>query len=75
MKNYIVLFLIPPLLFSLNLGMADYIEEIRKLLTTARKNAYTAVNSAMVDAYWLIGKRMGEQEQHGQDRAAYGEGI
>ena len=29
----------------------------------------------MVEAYWQIGKRIVEQEQHGEDRAAYGEGI
>ena len=29
----------------------------------------------MVEAYWLIGKRIVEQEQHGDDRAKYGEGI
>ncbi|EOR92772.1 Putative cytoplasmic protein [Arcticibacter svalbardensis MN12-7] len=29
----------------------------------------------MVEAYWLIGKRIVEQEQHGEDRAKYGEGI
>jgi len=29
----------------------------------------------MVEAYWLVGKRIIDQEQHGQDRAAYGESI
>lgn len=29
----------------------------------------------MVEAYWLIGKRIVEQGQHGEERAAYGEGI
>ena len=55
--------------------MANYIEEIRSILTTARQNAYNAVNAAMVEAYWLIGKRIVEQEQHGEERAVYGEGI
>jgi len=55
--------------------MTNYIEEIKGILTTARLNAYTAVNAAMVEAYWLIGKRIVEQEQHGEERAVYGEGI
>ncbi|WP_316845920.1 YhcG family protein [Pedobacter psychrodurus] len=55
--------------------MTNYIEEIRGILSAARQNAYTAVNAAMVEAYWLIGKRIVEQEQHGEERAIYGEGI
>ena len=53
----------------------DYIEDIKRILTLARQKAYVAVNAAMVDAYWKIGKRIVEQEQHGEKRAAYGEGI
>jgi len=30
--------------------------QIREILTTARTKAYSAVNFAMVEAYWLIGK-------------------
>ncbi|WP_410478537.1 DUF1016 N-terminal domain-containing protein [Pedobacter gandavensis] len=42
--------------------MSIYFEEIRGILAAARQNAYTAVNSTMVQAYWLIGKRIVEQE-------------
>lgn len=55
--------------------MTTYIDEIRGILASARQNAFNAVNTAMVEAYWLIGKRIIEQEQHGKDRAVYGEGI
>lgn len=55
--------------------MATYISDIKQILAAARKNAYSAVNSAMVEAYWQIGKRIVEQEQHGESRATYGEGI
>ena len=44
-------------------------------MASARQNAFNAVNTAMVDAYFLIGERIIEQEQHGEDRAVYGEGI
>ena len=30
----------------------NYINEIKKILKNARQKAYTAVNSAMVEAYW-----------------------
>ena len=52
--------------------MNDYIIEIKQILSDARLKAYTAINSAMVEAYWLIGKRIVEEEQQGKERAAYG---
>lgn len=53
----------------------SYITEIKQILAQARKKAYSALNSAMVEAYWLIGKRIVEEEQFGEDRAGYGEKI
>jgi len=53
----------------------NYIEEIKQILAMARQKAYTAINTAMVEAYWSIGKRIVEEQQHGNKRAAYGEGI
>ena len=32
--------------------------QIKEILTTARAKAYSAVNFAMVEAYWLIGKQI-----------------
>ncbi|MEX1190440.1 MAG: PDDEXK nuclease domain-containing protein [Brumimicrobium sp.] len=52
-----------------------YIKEIKQILVQARKKAYSAVNTAMVEAYWLIGKRIVEEEQNGKDRATYGAQI
>jgi len=49
------------------------ISEIKTILATARQKAATAVNSAMVEAYWLIGKRIVDEEQHGKERAGYGQ--
>ncbi|MCD6585877.1 MAG: DUF1016 family protein, partial [Desulfobacteraceae bacterium] len=37
--------------------------------------ARSAVNSAMVEAYWLIGKRIVEEEQQGEQRAKYGKRL
>ena len=55
--------------------MTDYIEEIKAILLQARHKAYTTVNTAMVEAYYMIGKRIVDQEQHGENRAVYGENI
>src|SRR5680860_880004 len=48
------------------------LREIRGILEQARQQAATAVNSAMVFAYWEIGKRIVQEEQKGSERAAYG---
>ena len=53
----------------------NYINEIKKILKNARQKAYTAINSAMVEAYWEIGRRIVEEEQRGKERAEYGKEI
>ncbi|MDY2828563.1 MAG: PDDEXK nuclease domain-containing protein [Sodaliphilus sp.] len=50
----------------------DFIQEIKQIVTNARQKAYVAINSVMVEAYWLMGKRIVEQEQEGKGRADYG---
>ena len=49
--------------------------EIKAILLEARQSVYHAVNSAMVIAYWEIGKRIVEFEQGGKKRADYGESL
>jgi len=51
----------------------QFYSEISELLKQARNVAYKAVNTIMVQTYWQIGKRIVEQEQHGQNRANYGD--
>jgi len=50
----------------------DVYQNIRTILVTARQKVYTAVNSAMVEAYWEIGRQI---EQAVGDRAEYGKGL
>lgn len=47
-------------------------EQIREILANARTQAYRAVNFAMVQAYWEIGRVIVEEEQHGKARSDYG---
>ena len=49
------------------------VAEIKTILALARQKAATAINFAMVEAYWLIGKRIVEEEQNGRERADYGQ--
>ena len=53
----------------------ELFEDVLQILRTARKSAYSAVNFAMVNAYWHIGKRIVKEEQQGETRATYGEGV
>lgn len=50
-------------------------ESIKSILDQARNNAYKAVNFAMVQAYWQIGKVIVEEEQRGKKRAEYGKAL
>lgn len=51
---------------------ADCLNRIRDILTRSRHQALQAVNAAMVQAYWQVGREIVEEEQHGQPTAEYG---
>ena len=50
-------------------------QNIRAILEKARSTAYRAVNFAMVQAYWEVGRIIGEEEQKGEERAEYGKAL
>ena len=60
------------LTFSIN---EDFFQSISNILEEARKNAKTAVNLSMVYAYYEIGRKIVEEEQNGENRAAYGKQL
>lgn len=47
-------------------------ERVSKILEDARQGVARAVNTAMVNAYWEIGRQLVEEEQQGSARADYG---
>lgn len=49
--------------------------DIRAILQESRSLVARTVNTAMVAAYWMIGRRIVVEEQRGEDRAAYGEKL
>ena len=51
-----------------------FYKQVSSILNAARDKAYTAVNFAMVEAYWEIGKSIVD-EQGGEERAKYGEAL
>lgn len=52
-----------------------FFSEVRTILQQARMQAAHAINTAMVEAYWSIGKRIVEEEQGGKSKAQYGKRI
>ena len=56
-------------------GLEQLYTTVREILANARKRAYSAVNFAMVESYWLIGQQIVVHEQHGEARADYGKGL
>lgn len=50
-------------------------DSIRNVLLESRGHAYQAVNTAMLMAYWSVGKLIVEDEQHGEARGTYGKGV
>ncbi|NIJ52850.1 DUF1016 N-terminal domain-containing protein [Dyadobacter arcticus] len=53
----------------------EILHDIKIILRQARQNVYQSLNATMVTAYWLIGKRIVEENQKGESRAEYGKGL
>lgn len=60
---------------SARMGDASLVSEVKEIIQQARSQVCSAVNSAMVQAYWLIGRRVVEEEQGGEERAEYGKYV
>ena len=56
-------------------SVCGYISDIKDIIHAARNKVWSVVNAAMCEAYWLIGKRIVEEEQQGKHRADYGKEI
>lgn len=50
----------------------DVLGDLQNIIDTARQKAYQAVNVALLQRNWLIGKRIAEELLQGDDRAEYG---
>ena len=49
--------------------------DVSKIIDAARESAVRSVNAAMTAAYWLVGHRIVEFEQSGEERAEYGTAL
>ena len=50
----------------------DFLKSLKQIVQSARGMAYASINYAQIQANWLIGQRIVEQMQKGENRAAYG---
>ena len=53
----------------------NLLQDTQQIIETARKFAYKAVNIALIQRNWLLGKRIAEEDLQGEDRAIYGAEI
>jgi len=52
-----------------------FFADVSRILNEGRNKASAAVNYAMVETCWNIGRRIVEQEQYGKERANYGDQL
>ena len=53
----------------------DIFIDIKNIIELSRKKVISSINSTMTTTYFLIGKRIVEEEQGGEKRAEYGENL
>lgn len=53
----------------------ELFQKVTQYIDTARNNIVRSVDCEMVQAYWLIGRDIIEEEQQGQQRAQYGKQL
>ena len=51
------------------------VSDIQHIVRQAQETAWRSINQTMVRAYWLVGRRIVEEEQQGESKAAYGKGV
>ena len=56
-------------------AFSQVVDDIKQIIDTGRNAAYAAVDATMIATYWNIGRRIVEEEQHGQERAHIGRRI
>lgn len=60
---------------NINKDYSSLVSQIAEIYKQGQQNASIAVNTALVETYWQIGKYIVEFEQKGQQKAAYGKAL
>lgn len=53
----------------------EFVTDLKTIVYTAKAKAYQAADLYNVASNWLVGRRIVEQEQHGEARAQYGKRV
>ena len=53
----------------------EFVSDLKAIVYTAKAKAYQAADLYNVASNWLVGRRIVEQEQHGEARAKYGKHV
>ena len=51
------------------------VDDVKLIVERGLRKAYHSVNSISIMTYWNVGKRIVEEEQHGENRAEYGKQV
>lgn len=60
---------------STNKDYSNLLTQIAEIYKQGQHNATVAVNNALVETYWHIGKYIVEFEQNGKEKAEYGKAL
>ena len=62
---------------TINTGKQDHVlfQDVCSIIEHGRQQAYGSVSQIAIATYWNVGKRIVEEEQNGEKRAAYGVGL
>jgi predicted nuclease of restriction endonuclease-like (RecB) superfamily len=60
---------------SVTQSIEQLYQQVQTVIETSRATVYRAANTAMVQAYWNIGRLIVEEEQKGDQKAGYGQQI
>ncbi|MCQ2257814.1 MAG: PDDEXK nuclease domain-containing protein [Bacteroidaceae bacterium] len=60
---------------SQELTNTTLVADLRSIIEQGKRQAYAALNASMITTYWNVGKRIVEEEQHGEARAEYGKQL
>lgn len=51
------------------------VDDVKLIVEKGLREAYRSVNTVSILTYWNVGKRIVEEEQHGESRASYGKHL
>lgn len=58
-----------------NLTINTLVTDLRSIIEQGKRQAYAVINASMITTYWNVGRRIVEEEQHGESRAEYGKQL